>query len=204
MLGQLTAISDRLGRLEDAHAALLARTPSLEPANPVQVEALAGASVEAPLFAAAPAQATATTLAGCLLTWYVEHIWQTVKGKREQNKRAEAKAAVNIMMVLYQASFEVPAEPSRNDSTAYQAWKHLVWELALKMDNTANQRLHTFDQKKPTRKASSLRKRWRQLRTSHPDAYRTLGAQFLALKNSGAVTDACTPASHQWGESDLA
>ncbi|KAG2798243.1 hypothetical protein PC118_g21117 [Phytophthora cactorum] len=65
------------------------------------------------------------------------------------------------MMVLYQEPYQVPAEPLRADVTAYQAWKHLVWELALQMDTKANQRLHAFDKKKTTRKASSLRKRWR-------------------------------------------
>ncbi|KAG2769734.1 hypothetical protein PC116_g7114 [Phytophthora cactorum] len=42
------------------------------------------------------------------------------------------------MMVPYQQPFEVPEEPSRADSTAYQDWKRLIWELALKMDVTAN------------------------------------------------------------------
>ncbi|KAG2760486.1 hypothetical protein PC129_g11772 [Phytophthora cactorum] len=62
-------------------------------------------------------------------------------------------------MVLYQEPYQVPAEPPRADTTAYQAWKHLVWELAIQMDTKANQRLHAFDKKKPTRKASSLPKR---------------------------------------------
>ncbi|KAE9292409.1 hypothetical protein PF008_g25076 [Phytophthora fragariae] len=64
------------------------------------------------------------------------------------------------------------------------------------MDSAVNERLHSFDHKKHTRKASSLRKRWRLLRTSHPEAYRTFGSQFLALKASGAIVDACTPMSH--------
>ncbi|KAG2792381.1 hypothetical protein PC116_g28153 [Phytophthora cactorum] len=179
MLGQLTAISDRLARLEDAQSALLNRTAGSDQPNPTPAESLAASVGTAPLSAAAPAQATATTLAGCLLTWYVDHIWQTAKGKREQNKRAEAKVAVTIMMVLYQEPYQVPAEPPRADATAYQASKHLVWELALQMDTKANQRRHVFDKKKPTRKASFLRKRWRQLRSSHPDAYRSLGAQFV-------------------------
>ncbi|KAG3147043.1 hypothetical protein PC128_g23882 [Phytophthora cactorum] len=108
------------------------------------------------------------------------------------------------MMVLYQEPYQVPAEPLRADVTAYQAWKHLVWELALQMDTKANQRLHAFDKKKTTRKASSLRKRWRQLRTSHPDANRSLGAHFVLLKASGSAADACTPASHLWTAVDLA
>ncbi|KAG4052450.1 hypothetical protein PC123_g12367 [Phytophthora cactorum] len=33
------------------------------------------------------------------------------------------------------------------------------------MDNAANERLHSFDNKKPTRKAASLRKRWKQLKS---------------------------------------
>ncbi|KAG3111208.1 hypothetical protein PI124_g9701 [Phytophthora idaei] len=72
------------------------------------------------------------------------------------------------------------------------------------MDSTANTRLHTFDQKKPTRKVSSLRKRWRQLRKSNPDAYRSVAAQSLALKSGGSVVDACTPESHLWTAADLA
>ncbi|EGZ11877.1 hypothetical protein PHYSODRAFT_517852, partial [Phytophthora sojae] len=139
-----------------------------------------------------------------LLNWYTNHIWETVKGKKEQNKRAEAKAASNIMAILYQVPFQIPKQPSRSDVAAYQHWKDEIWTLALAMDSTVNARLHSFDQKKPTHKASSLRERWRQLRTSHPDAYRTLGAQYLALKASGTVVDTCTPASHQWGASDLA
>ncbi|POM77594.1 Hypothetical protein PHPALM_5000, partial [Phytophthora palmivora] len=126
------------------------------------------------------------------------HIWETVKGKNEQNKRAEVKAAINIMIVLYQKPFAIPQEPRRADTGAYQYWKDSLWALALSMDTAANERLHSFDHKKTTRKASSLRKLWRRLRTSHPDAYRSLGAQYLALRSSGSIVDDCTPASHQW------
>jgi hypothetical protein len=204
ILGQLTVISDRLARLEDVHAALQARAASANLPAATHAAPTTAHPGTAPLFAAAPAQATATTLAGCLLAWYADHIWETVKGKREQNKRAEAKAAVNILMILYQEPFEIPVEPSRADTTAYQAWKHLIWELALKMDQAANQRLHAFDQKKPTGKASSLRKRWRLLRASQPEACSSLCAQYLALKSIGALVDACTPASHLWTASDMA
>eukprot|EP00644_Phytophthora_capsici_P019618 jgi/Phyca11/133518/e_gw1.536.3.1 len=152
---------------------------------------------------AVPASASTSTLAGCLSNWYTNHIWQTVQGMKEQNQRAEAKAAVNIMMVLYQKPFQVPEEPPRTDVAAFKAWKHEVWELAIKLDTAANQRLHAFDKKKPTRKASSLRKRWRLLHTSHPEAYRSLGAQYLALKSSGSIVDACTPPSHLWAAVDL-
>ncbi|OWY92153.1 hypothetical protein PHMEG_00038958 [Phytophthora megakarya] len=203
MLNQLTSIDERLARLEDAHASLVARGQVREPFAAQRTEDPSFSTTDAPLFAATPAQATATTLAGCLLNWYVSHIWQTVKGKREQNKRAEVKAAVNIMMVLYQMPFKVVAEPSKSDHIAYQAWKNALWELAVNMDTVANERLTKFDHKKPTRKPSSLRKRWRLLRTSHPDAYRSLGAQFLALQSRGCIIDACTPRSHLWTASDL-
>ncbi|OWZ17387.1 hypothetical protein PHMEG_0008672 [Phytophthora megakarya] len=194
MLNQLTSIGERLARLEDAHASLVAPRCAADPSI---------STTDAPLFAATPAQATATTLAGCLLNWYVSHIWQTVKGKREQNKRAEVKVAVNIMMVLYQMSFKVVAEPSKSDDIAYQAWKNEQWELAVNMDAAANERPSKFDHKKPTRKPSSLRKRWRMLRTSHSDAYRSLGAPFLALPSCGCTIDPCTPRSHLWTASDL-
>ncbi|EGZ30786.1 hypothetical protein PHYSODRAFT_416066, partial [Phytophthora sojae] len=186
MLTQLVSINERLGRLEDVHTRLpLCSVDAPPPA--------ASASFTTAVELSAPAPATASMLTGSLLNWYTNHIWETVKGKKEQNKRAEAKAAINIMAILYQAPFQIPKQPSRSDVAAYQHWKDDIWTLALAMAFTVNARLHSFDQKKPTRKASSLRKRWRQLRTSHPDAYRT-----LALKANGAVVDACTPASHQW------
>ncbi|OWZ03548.1 hypothetical protein PHMEG_00024702, partial [Phytophthora megakarya] len=190
MINQLTSVGERLARLEDADASLAASAQRTEdPSIP---------TTDAPLFAATPAQALATTLAGCLLNWYVSHIWQTVKGKREQNKRAEVKAAVNIVMVLYQMSFKVVAEPSKSDDIAYQSWKNALWELTVNMDTAANERLSKFDHKKLIWKPSSLRKRWRMLRTSHPDAYRSLGVQFLALQSRGCIIDACTSRSHLW------
>eukprot|EP00644_Phytophthora_capsici_P008823 jgi/Phyca11/102344/e_gw1.6.389.1 len=203
MLGQLVSINERLARLEEAHASLLARTQTQELSSAEHIEDPTVSLAGAPLFAATPAQATSSTLAGCFLNWYVSHIWQTVKGKREQNKRAEVKAAVNIMMVLYQTPFEVLAEPSKADAVEFQSWKNSLWQLALKMDATANERLHAFDHKKPTRKPSSLRKRWRKLRTSHPDAFRSLGSQYLALLSRGSIVDACTPRSHLWTSSEL-
>ncbi|KAG3142904.1 hypothetical protein PC128_g24699 [Phytophthora cactorum] len=108
------------------------------------------------------------------------------------------------MMVRYQAPFEIPLEPSRTDGTAYHIPKRSVWDLVLKLDSTGNTRIHTFDQKNHTSKVSSLRKRWRQLRSSNPDAYRSLAAQFLALKSSGSVVDDCTSETHLWTAVDLA
>ncbi|KAG2916796.1 hypothetical protein PC116_g13289 [Phytophthora cactorum] len=89
------------------------------------------------------------------------------------------------MFVLYQPPCKIQEKPSHANQDAYQSWKHAVWTLGTAMDKAANDRPHTIDKKKTTAKASSLRKRWRSLRSSHPDAYRALGAQFLALKRSG-------------------
>ncbi|KAE9288970.1 hypothetical protein PR003_g25673 [Phytophthora rubi] len=197
MLAQLVSINERLGRLEDAHAKL---SPCIDDAN----QPAEGSAPTGTIELTAPAPATASTLAGSMLNWYTNHIWETVKGKKEQNQRAEAKAVVNIMSILYQAPYQISQEPSRSDPAAYQRWKDNLWTLALAMDSAVNERLHSFDHKKHTRKASSLRKRWRLLRTSHPEAYRTFGSQFLALKASGAIVDACTPMSHQRGTSHLA
>ncbi|EGZ15011.1 hypothetical protein PHYSODRAFT_409740, partial [Phytophthora sojae] len=143
-----------------------------------------------------PAPATASTLAGCTLNWYIHQIWESVKGKKEQNKQADAKAAVNIMLVLYQTPCTTLKPPHRSNGDAYQTWKHDLWELALLLDRTANDRFSSFDGKKPTTKASSLLKRWRALRASHPEAYKALGAQYLALKASGSISDEYTPATH--------
>ncbi|KAE9066940.1 hypothetical protein PF005_g27682 [Phytophthora fragariae] len=136
----------------------------------------------------------------------VEHIWQTVKGKKEQNKRAEAKAAVNIMMILYQKPIAIPQEPSRcdvADAATYQTWKDSIWTLAVAMDSAVNERLHAFDKKKPTRKAASLRKRWKLLKTAHPEAVGSLIAQFPRMKANGQIIDACTPTTHLWDASDM-
>ncbi|KAG3120769.1 hypothetical protein PI125_g815 [Phytophthora idaei] len=108
------------------------------------------------------------------------------------------------MFVLYQLPCKIQEKPSHANQDAYESWKHAVWTLGTAMDKAANDRPHTFDKKKTTAKASSLRKRWRSLRSSHPDAYRANGAQFLALKRSGQIVDACTPLKHQWMDSELA
>lgn len=109
MLAHLAAINDRIVRVEDALAA--------SPKCPVTLE-----GVLRPTEATAPpvatrtlsvAPATAPTLAGSFLNWYTNNIWETVKGKKEQNKRADAKAAVNIMMILYQKPFSIATPPSR-------------------------------------------------------------------------------------------
>ncbi|POM67940.1 Hypothetical protein PHPALM_15960 [Phytophthora palmivora] len=107
-----------------------------------------------------PAPATASTLAGCVLNWYANKIWEIVKGKKEQNKRADAKAAVNIMLVLYQSPCAINQPPSTSNASEYQAWKHTLWDLAQPLERIANDRLHEPDGKKSTTKASSLRKRW--------------------------------------------
>ncbi|KAG2775636.1 hypothetical protein PC129_g4098 [Phytophthora cactorum] len=171
MLAQLLSTSERLGRIEDVQAKL----PILPPRDEIAHERLSQPSME--VESVVPPPAIATKLARCYLNWYTNHIWQAAKGKKVHNQRAEANAAVNIMMVLYQQPFEVPDEPSRADSTAYQDWMRLIWELSL--NATANQRLHTFDIKQPTRKVSYLRKRWRQLRASNPDAYHRLHLNTL-------------------------
>eukprot|EP00644_Phytophthora_capsici_P003383 jgi/Phyca11/116894/e_gw1.31.499.1 len=153
--------------------------------------------------ALSPPLATTTTLAGCLLNWYTNHIWETVKGKKEQNQQAEAKAAINIMMILYQKPFHVPLEPDRSDSTAFGNWKTNIWKLALAMDVATNERLRAFDQKKTTRKASSLRKRWKFTKSAHPEAFQSLITRFLELRRDGHILDSCTPPSHLWTDVEL-
>ncbi|OWY95245.1 hypothetical protein PHMEG_00034797 [Phytophthora megakarya] len=64
-------------------------------------------------------------------------------------------------------------------------------ELALAMSTVANGRVHFFDKKKVTRKSSSLRKRWRLLRMTHPDV------------SSGSVVGDCTLVSRQCTALDL-
>ncbi|KAG2779642.1 hypothetical protein PC129_g14049 [Phytophthora cactorum] len=108
------------------------------------------------------------------------------------------------MFVLYQQPCKIQEKPSHANQDAHQSWKYVIWTLGTAMDKAANDRLHIFDKKKATAKASSLRKRWRSLRSSHPKAYRAFGAQFLALKRSGQIVDACTPLKQQWMDSELA
>ncbi|KAG3107954.1 hypothetical protein PI125_g12250 [Phytophthora idaei] len=144
ILNQLMAINERLRRLEDVQAQRLASAPNLSLVHTHQPAAVAPA---------VPPPATASTLAGCLLNWYTNHIWQTVNGKKEQNKRTEAKAAVNIMMILCQKAFKISQEPSCSDAAdvaPYRSWKDSLWTLAVAMDNAANERLYSFDNKKPT------------------------------------------------------
>ncbi|ETP51430.1 hypothetical protein F442_03435, partial [Phytophthora nicotianae P10297] len=152
--------------------------------------------VESVRVVVAPAPAISSTLAGSFLNWYPNSIWETVKGKKEQNRRADAKTAINIMFVLYQQPCKILEKPSLTNQNAYQSLKYDVWTLGTAMKKAANDRLHTFDNKNATPKASSLRKCWHSLRSSHPDAYRALGAQFLALKRSGQIVDACTLLKH--------
>ncbi|POM63885.1 LOW QUALITY PROTEIN: Hypothetical protein PHPALM_20659 [Phytophthora palmivora] len=73
-----------------------------------------------------PAPATASTLAECVLNWYTNQIWETVKSKEEQNKTANAKAAVNIMLVLYQSPCTINQPLSTSNASGYQAWKHTL------------------------------------------------------------------------------
>ncbi|KAG4055463.1 hypothetical protein PC123_g9455 [Phytophthora cactorum] len=127
-------INEGLGRLDDVQAQWLANAPNLSLVQTHQPAAVAPA-VSPPT--------TASTLAGCLLNWYTNHIWQTVKGKKEPNKRAEANVAEHSCS-------------DAADVAAYRRWKDSLWTLAVAMDNTANARLHSFDNKKPTRKAVSL------------------------------------------------
>ncbi|KAE8911164.1 hypothetical protein PF003_g4644 [Phytophthora fragariae] len=193
ILKQLAQINARQARLEDtAHK------------SPVTASETSTFGVsEVPLLSV-PAPATASTLAGCVLNWFTNNIWETVKGKREQNKRAEAKAAINIMLVLYQTPCTITKPPPRADAAEYQVWKKTLWDLSLALDRTANARLRSINGRKSSTMASSLRKRWRELRASHPAAYQSLGTQFLSLKAIGAILDLCTPPSHQWSVSELA
>ncbi|KAG2760253.1 hypothetical protein PC129_g8148 [Phytophthora cactorum] len=190
-------INERLGRLEDVQAQRHAIAPNLSLVQTHQPAAVAPA---------APPPATASTLAGCLLNWYTNHISQTVEGKKEQNKRAEAKAAVNTMMILYQKAFKITQEPSCSDAagvTTYRSWKDSLWIPAVMMDSAANECVHSFDNRKSTRKTTSLRKRWKQLKTSHPDAVSSLTAQFLRMKANEQIIDGCTPATHLWDAKDM-
>lgn len=79
VLAQLTSINDRIARIEDAVAAVTVRT--------IEAELGPGSSADGPGQAVpvVAAPATASTLTGSFLNWYLHRIWETVKGK----KRAE-------------------------------------------------------------------------------------------------------------------
>ncbi|KAG4052453.1 hypothetical protein PC123_g12368 [Phytophthora cactorum] len=83
ILSQLMAINDRLGRLEDVQAQRLDIAPCLSLVQTHQPAAVAPA---------VPPPATASTLAGCLLNWYTNHIWQTVKRKKKQKQASRDKS----------------------------------------------------------------------------------------------------------------
>jgi hypothetical protein len=55
------------------------------------------------------------------LNWFTNIIWETLKGKREENKRVEAKAAINILLVLCHTPRTITEPPPRNDAAGYQA-----------------------------------------------------------------------------------
>ncbi|KAK1928570.1 hypothetical protein P3T76_015934 [Phytophthora citrophthora] len=204
VLNQLVLVNEKLGRLEDTYRQLIAQPPFETPQRLLaQVHPRVAAAGTPP---DTPAIAMTSTLAGCLLNWYTNHIWETVKGKKEQNKRADSKAAINIMLILYQKPLEIPAEPVRSHSdgeTSYQQWKNALWTLAVAMDAAVNECLYALDQRKPTRKAASLRKRWKALKLTNPDAVQAIVAQFLQMKANGQVIDACTPETHLWKAKDL-
>ncbi|POM58352.1 Hypothetical protein PHPALM_37005 [Phytophthora palmivora] len=97
-----SSINDRLGKIEDTQTQLLARITNTETSSPCRAVS-ATAVVEGFL-------GTASTLAGSLFNRYTNHIWETGKGKKEQSKRVEVKATINIMIVLYQKLFTIPQE----------------------------------------------------------------------------------------------
>ncbi|KAJ8556947.1 hypothetical protein ON010_g9016 [Phytophthora cinnamomi] len=108
------------------------------------------------------------------------------------------------MFVLYQALCTITAPPNRSNGDAFKTSKYDQWEFTLSLDRAANERLGDYDDKRPMTNSSSLRKRWRALRVSHPATYKTLGDQYLALKANGSISDAYTPASHQWMTNNVA
>ncbi|POM80484.1 LOW QUALITY PROTEIN: Hypothetical protein PHPALM_1675 [Phytophthora palmivora] len=153
ILKQLVQINDRLARVESTLPTSDSATSDLRHAE------FEATGIELPSVNL-PAPATASTLAGCVWNWYTNKIWETVKDKKGQNNRADAKAAVNIMLILYQSPCAINQPPSTSNASEYQAWKHTLWDLAQSLERTANERLHALDGKKSTTKASSLRKRW--------------------------------------------
>ncbi|ETL40323.1 hypothetical protein L916_08468, partial [Phytophthora nicotianae] len=197
ILKQLVTINERLGRLEDAQAQ---RPATSSNASLVQIHHPAA------IMPAVPPPATASALVGCLLNWYTNYIWQRVKGKQEQNKRAEAKAIMNIMVMLCHKTVSIPPDPTCSDTAfvaAYRSWKSSLWTLGEAMDNAVNNRIHSIDNKKPTRKAPSLHMRWKQLKTLHPDAVSGLGTQYLRMKTNGQIIDACTPVTRLWDAKEM-
>lgn len=71
------------------------------------------------------------------------------------------------------------------------------------LDRATNERLHALDDKKLTKTAESLRKRWSQLRGDSREAYDALCSNFVALKSSGVVLDEYTPATHLWDAQEM-
>ncbi|OWZ16520.1 hypothetical protein PHMEG_0009677 [Phytophthora megakarya] len=138
MFAPLPTINDRIARVEDIVGASAGLTTGhAEPLSAVQV---AQASLVSSSTVVAPA--AGSTLAGCFLNWYMHRIWETVSGKKEQNKRADAKAAVNITKELYRTPCEIPPQPDRSDKAAHATWKHELWTLAFATDNITNERLN--------------------------------------------------------------
>ncbi|OWZ07216.1 hypothetical protein PHMEG_00020416 [Phytophthora megakarya] len=88
---QLTTINARIARVED----IVGTSAGLTTGRAETLFAVQAAPASLISSSAVVAPAAASTL--------LHRIWETVPGNKEQNKRADAKAAVNIMKVLYEA-----------------------------------------------------------------------------------------------------
>ncbi|KAG3004498.1 hypothetical protein PC121_g17553 [Phytophthora cactorum] len=109
----------------------------------------------------------------------------------------------NIMVIAGGRGVDVPSAPLERDGVAHQLGKQTLWTLAESLDKNTNTALVNIDGKCLSKKAGSLRKRWRKIRLEHRPAYDALCSAFITRKANGGIVDLCTPASHQWKQKDL-
>ncbi|GMF47362.1 unnamed protein product [Phytophthora fragariaefolia] len=123
------------------------------------------------------------TFAGRFLNLFTNKIWETVKGKREQNKGADVKAAINIMLVLYQAPCSIFAPPLKADTHAQQTWEDNLWKLALALEQTANACLHAINSRKPSIQFANAEANFEQHTTQRtkPLVHRTMHTRIVVL-----------------------
>jgi hypothetical protein len=101
------------------------------------------------------------SIAAFFFSWYLNEPWRTSRsGKKVASFWSECCSTLSILKIVYSQEFCIPPKPDPHDYEAFGQWKGSIRELAENMENVFNVRMHQFDRKKATTKASGVRNRF--------------------------------------------
>ena len=137
------------------------------------------------------------SIAAFFYSWYLNEPWKTPRGgKKVGSFWSECCATLSILKIVYSKEFTIPSKPDPYDYEAFGQWKREIRDLAEDMETTFNARMHQFDKKKATAKASGVRNRYGRCSKISVE-FEKMMRNSAQLKVEDKFVDHVTPLSEQ-------